>query len=369
MDWRSEFEFVRAYTRHSLGNIVQGPKGGQRFKKPIVSIQNGLLAGVDRWIENPKVIVGSGDKADIILLDDGIEPHHIELGVNRDFLGLIITVKALAPNVNLSTYGAVQKGETRIVRGPAQIVINRIVLKVTEQTFSDATYTSENSLQVIEHPQTPTNTDTPPHMSGKVRSLFPVPVSKRSGAPRGQVSIKEKLRSPMLLGALSAILSISGAVMLSGIDLGLNKQTPQREEVKVANNTVQTSSFIALFRLHLEQAGLHETINVTHRNDGEIVVTGTLPDSLMPKWQEMLRWYDTQNNPPTLIKQIEKASPTSNAPQIRSVSSGSDPYVILRDGRKLRPGQTLTENWKLKNITSDGVLLTHRNKDVLIRYE
>lgn len=126
-------------------------------------------------------------------------------------------------------------------------------------------------------------------------------------------------------------------------------------------------SFLAGFMQLVEKKGLSSHLKVT--TDGKrVIVKGELTqqeiEQLKTVRQEFMANYE---NSPDLILNISDIKDRVKL-AIRSVSVGKIPFLVSKDGKKYMEGSTLGENYFVKSIKPDYVLLTTNGIDIPFYY-
>ncbi len=126
-------------------------------------------------------------------------------------------------------------------------------------------------------------------------------------------------------------------------------------------------SFLASFMQFVEKKGLSSRIKVT--TDGKrVIVKGELTqqeiEQLKAVRQEFISSYE--NSPDVVLNVSDIRDRVKLA--IRSVSVGKVPFLVAKDGKKYMEGSALGENYFVKSIKPDYVVLTNNGKDIPFYY-
>lgn len=336
MTLRSELDFAKAYLSYRFNT----PLSARRVMKPISNvrmvIKSGLLAGETRWPEKSPFLIGSGENADIILIDDDIQPLHAEIMVDRDLLGLKISITALGEQVSLPIYGIVPVGQTRVVRGSAMLTIGDVILTIEEPGQR------ELLAQMA------------PYEEKLPGSGSPAPVRHAIG------------NRQVLNVVLSAALIVGGVILMSGVNLPVSSPSAPAAVSVLRPKPIDAEIFVKALDEQIKQAGLQQQLSISRRADGTVEVKGQPPQELFKKWREVLQWYDSKPGAPSLLNLVTEASQGNDLPKIKYVWLGSTPHVILANGRKAAEGDMIENDWRIRKITSDGVTLVLADKEITL---
>ncbi|WP_415756012.1 SctD/MshK family protein [Pseudomonas sp. LT1P18] len=114
-------------------------------------------------------------------------------------------------------------------------------------------------------------------------------------------------------------------------------------------------------RLWLEQqlkVGKFRSVEVTEI-DAQLVATGSFELTMKPQWAALQKAYDQRYGHHVVLRSSVSARAAIAQPRVRfqAVWFGTDPYVISDSGKRLYPGALLPDNWVLKHIENNEIIL------------
>ena len=296
-----------------------------------ISVDSGLHKGTERSFSKDEIIIGSGNTADIILLDDGIEDSHVSITVSKDIFGGIYYIKALSEGVEIENYGELKVDESISIRGDTGIKI-----KDTDLTLSN----SNNKNSSVSF----------------IGILFQ---SLSRSFARGY--------SSMLL-VLGMVLMLFGFLMLS--DLIFQDNIVSDKPLSLAEvKKLTPNDFLIKLQQELQKRGLEKQISARIRNKNSIEVSGQTTEKTMPSWLGVLRWYDEQYPTPPLFNLVRQTKDVTNFPKIKYAWYGERPYIVLSNDQKVYLGDDLLNGWKVQKIDGSGVKLFSSEKTIMIKFE
>lgn len=133
---------------------------------------------------------------------------------------------------------------------------------------------------------------------------------------------------------------------------------------------VQTiESYMALFAQFVEKKGLLSRLQIT-KDSGNVIVKGDLTQNEIEQLKrirnEFIDTYGAANYPSIVLNVVDMKSKIKLA--IRSVSVGKIPYLVSKDGKKYMEGSKLSDNYFVKAIKPDHVVLSTQGMDIPFYY-
>ena len=117
----------------------------------------------------------------------------------------------------------------------------------------------------------------------------------------------------------------------------------------------------------IEKNGLSDRIRVAI-NQGKITVGGELTNTEIKRWKDLYsEFVATYGEGPSIVENLYDARDRIKL-AIRSVSVGEIPFLVSKDGKKYMVGSSLGNNYFIKDIKPDHVLLTNKGVDIPIYY-
>ncbi|WGD51304.1 hypothetical protein QA641_38470 [Bradyrhizobium sp. CB1650] len=287
-------------------------------------VLSGLYTGLKGKAAGDGSIVGSGLDADIIFVEQGLEPHHLRIVPQRDS----IEVEALAADIRIDGHESITSGERVSVPLPAVVHVGAMSIRWSILDFQ------------------------------------PVASSKRSRS--SIVALSLILLIPVVIGTVSTIFAPSdSAVALStessrAVEIAA-KPTVDLFDARAADGIAES------LRQQVARAGLLD-IKIG-AGLGVVTAEGTITPSLVAKWKEIQQWFDHQTNgTPTLVNAVtvkEEKMPSSIA--VQAVWRGSEPYLLIA-GQKYFVGALLSNGWTVDRIEDGRVLLSRNGRSAALPY-
>ncbi len=133
---------------------------------------------------------------------------------------------------------------------------------------------------------------------------------------------------------------------------------------------VQTiDSYMTLFAQFVEKKGLISRLQIT-KDSGNVIVKGDLTQNEIEQLKrirnEFIETYGAANYPSIVLNVVDMKSKIKLA--IRSVSVGKIPYLVSKDGKKYMEGSKLSDNYFVKSIKPDHVVLSTQGMDIPFYY-
>ncbi|RXH38023.1 hypothetical protein XH99_01790 [Bradyrhizobium nanningense] len=287
-------------------------------------VLSGLYTGLKGKTAGPSIVVGSGLDADMIFVEQGLEPHHFRIILQSES----IEVEALAANVSVNGHASIISGERVSVRLPAVVQVGAISIRW-----------STEKVQLV---------------------------TSNERSPRSIVALSLVLLSSVVVGTVSTILAASDRPAVPSTETSRAVEVaakPTADHLDARN----VDEIADALRQQIEAAGLLD-IKIG-RNPGVVTAEGTIPPSLVAKWKEIQQWFDRQTNgTPTLVNAVtvkEEKVPSSIA--VQAVWRGSEPYLLIA-GQKYFVGAVLSNGWTVDRIEDGRVLLSRNGRSAALPY-
>ena len=347
MDLRSDYNFVKSYVNRKFNFVTYGKTSEDASHHVLIKIKTGLLAGEQRQIDKSTIVVGSGNFSDILLIDDGIEDQHLEITFARDLFGLKSTVKALAPGVKIPVYGTLMPGEIRTIRGSSNLSIANIIMIIDSIRHHD-----QSTKEVV-----------------TTKALHDLDIQKQELESSKKVSSKANKKKAIIFSSLAVVLSIVGLFITARTGLKTHVM-PNNHNAVITTQKIAPTQFVSLLQAQIRDTGLDKRLSVLLNNDGTVEVSGSIPENLMPKWRQILKWYDQQLGIPTLLSLVQPVSNEADLPKVRYVWFGKkDPHIILSNGQRADIGETIGKGWTVNKIESDGLVISLSGRNVKLSFK
>lgn len=343
--------------RRSLNNNTYNPENDRSDRQPVenregvvLSIDTGLLARAERFIDKESFLIGADTDADIILLDEGIIPIHLAITISRSVFGISISLRAIAEGVILNNKPLAAEEVTHVQK-IANIQIAGVQLRI--QDAKGYRY-ADTSSEVNEE------------KSSEDLEEISIEAAKE-GDSSGNGTGNRKL---LLLASIAAA-CLGLATFLQAFDLVTTEelQSIDSQPKDINKQKADPIKFLSQLKERIEQAGLSSEIQARVINGDEISVDGSLQKGHEKKWFSVLQWYDAQQNPPQLFSKVEQGAEANNIPVMKYVWFGESPYVVLQNNEKVKVGETINGGWKIDKVNTSGVVLSMANRQFLVKFE
>ena len=121
----------------------------------------------------------------------------------------------------------------------------------------------------------------------------------------------------------------------------------------------------ALVASWLKELGLGELVEIKSYR-GKMLVKSKIDLHSSPQWTEVVARYRERFGERESLVVLAHRNPELN---IRAISYGKNPYLVMADGQKYMLGATLKSGYTVSRIRSDSVELTRAGKSVEYRLE
>ncbi len=138
---------------------------------------------------------------------------------------------------------------------------------------------------------------------------------------------------------------------------------------EIDGQNIQTlERFKAMFAQFIGENGLSSRVTLSTAN-GEVIVKGELTkqeiEQLATLREEFIKSYDGVT--PDIVLKVGDVKDRIKL-AIRSVSIGKVPFIVSKDGKKYQEGANLGENYFIKSIKPDYIMLTNNGVDIPFYY-
>ncbi|MET2832515.1 SctD/MshK family protein [Mesorhizobium shangrilense] len=286
-------------------------------------VLSGLYCGLTGKAALETSLIGSGLDADIIFVEQRLEPHHLRITL----LGNSIEVEALAAGLSVEGNRNIAAGECVVV--PLPVVIHAGAMSIL---WSAQDAASAGSIGI-------------PRLSISVLALV--------------------LLSSLGIGALSAIFSYYGNTG------ALSANSPGAElESQLTNNRADDQTTVAAAKDLQDEVNKAGLLNIKIGSaKGVVTAEGTVTSASATSWQKAQQWFDHRTKGAlTLVNGVvlkEEKGPSAIA--VEAVWRGSLPYVVI-DGEKYFVGALLDDGWTVDRIEDGRVLLSRNGRLAALPY-
>ncbi|ANT54642.1 SctD/MshK family protein [Mesorhizobium amorphae] len=288
-------------------------------------VLSGLYSGLTGNSASGANLIGSGLDADMVFVEQRLEPHHFRISFLRN--SIEAEVEAVAAGISIEGRDDIAAGERVVV--PLPVVIH----------------------------------------AGTMSILWSAP----DAAQAGSIGIP-RLSIPLLAIVLVGLLGIgilSTIFFYYGSTDALSTNSPGTEPAPepTINHPVGQAAQAAAQALQqeVERAGLLN-IKIASAN-GVVTANGTVMPALVARWQKVQQWFDHRTNGAlTLVSGVaikEEKAPSSIA--VEAVWRGVLPYVLI-GGQKYFVGALLDDGWIIDRIEESRVLLSRNGQFAALPY-
>ncbi|TWB93004.1 type III secretion protein D [Bradyrhizobium macuxiense] len=287
-------------------------------------VLSGLYSGLTGKAGVGTSLIGSGLDADMIFVEQGLEPHHLRIIPH----GNSIEIEALATGISVDENEDIPPGERVVVPLPAIIHTGAMSIRWSRPGSAQA---------------------------GSV------------GRSRGAiVALTLILLSSVAIGTVSIISAHTGNAVTLGTDSPPAIQAAPKLSLS-GLDAGTTDATAELLQETVDGAGL---LNIKVSSGlGVVTAEGTVTPAFVAKWQEVQQWFDHHTNGiPALVNAVtvkEEKTPSSIA--VQAVWRGSQPYLLI-GGQKYFVGALLNNGWTVDRIEDGRVLLSRSGRLAALPY-
>ena len=287
--------------------------------RAVLHVTGGLHREAEVSLDGDVQRIGSSPDDDIVLLDEGVAPHHANL--RRD--GARVEIEAVGGEITLADGTEVAPGFAGRFKLPVTFVVGGAELCVRGEARSSrfahvitAMLVATAVLATVTQTVLWIVSDDLSQPNGTTNE------SREAKAARGGVPAAEPDRLGNARAALQARLAAAG---LTSLDL--------RSEA------------------------------------GRLIVTGAVTPKQAAQWQELDRWFDaTYAGDPPLVAAVTNAKSEKPAVALKAVWTGARPFVVTEDDIMHYEGDALPGGWTIITIGPGQVVLTRSGETVALTY-
>lgn len=290
--------------------------GGSQDGVPVdIIIFNGLHAGCRTSIAKPGFLVGSDEKADIMLLDPDMDGSLVELRTVQTMFGPAATLITDRKDVKLNGVGN-ERGAP-YAKLPCILSIGSVDVEVRPELASAP----------------------PVHRKGELAA-------------------------------------IAGLAAIGIITLAASFLIPAQRQTVFAMNPapaaqpepVQTSYLSDMVQNHISEAKMGRYMRANIGVDDTVVISGTVPKAKMPAWRDLRDMIDSSPEADRVIAKVREATVLKDVPAIKMVRLTPVPSVFLANGKMLTISDELISQWRIVAITESGIIVAQDGEEVTIKY-
>lgn len=317
-----------------------------------VEVGTGLYRGIVQDLAEGRHVIGSGEEADLVLLEPGLAAQHAAIALR----GANARVEALAEGVVIAGSGPLPAGSALTVRLPATITVAGIETLWRERQAERASPPSgaRGRLRLLFGRTAVPGLATAALLAVAVVTTVPGPIADAAVPPPG--SAKDGIQPVSAVpSAVSAPLPLP--TPLPGFAAAVPRPAPE----------VALGAALSDLRRQVAEAGLHSVrIEVA---GGAVAATGSVEPALATRWETLQRAFDERFlGEITLINSVAvRAEKLPASLGIEGVWQGAQPYIVLR-GQRYFVGAMVEGGWAIRAIEPDRVMLERDGRLVAMRF-
>ena len=304
-----------------LSDAFEGILPKRRPPELTLSMTNGLLNGVSARRTARALTFGSASDADVVLLEDGIANRHAVVRVARSPFGVRVDIEALEGDVIVDE-GVLVRGETSgSLALPVRIAIAGLIIELERSK--------------------------------------PPAVARRSWYGR-----RPTILTTVAVAAFFGFSYLSRLAALTSTAFELSM--PDAANQGIADK-MDRAAMAGLAGDKLTELGLEAYLTVSEDDAGALTVSGVMPATLAPSWQNFNTWYDTEpSNGGVLVRQVVTTWSLDDLPPVASVRLTEPRSVTLLGRSPVEIGKVIHDDWVVTDISATTLSLERRGERVEI---
>ncbi|KAB7613615.1 hypothetical protein F9L33_09550 [Amylibacter sp. SFDW26] len=292
-----------------------------------IAVEGGFHDGSEQVVSGGSATIGSEETCDLVLLDDNVEAKHVSLNFRKSIFGDVVKISTLQNNVYLNKREVKAGEDTAFVSLPLIMTIGNVKLNL----FSEGVGLKASG--------------------GKKPSLF-------------DRALKIGLMIVLFIGFLFLAENVIRTISVSNYAIMVPNYNNRAELAENNNN-----ESVKQLKEKLMETGLSKYVSLEQSTDTGIVVSGTLPESLMPSWTALHKWYDSQPNITLLTSKVSSAPLLSDLPAIAAIRLSEPSEIVLLDGNRINVGDPIKDGWIVRKISETGLLLERGGEELNINFQ
>jgi type III secretion protein D len=350
------------------------PAGGAEAGSHALEVRTGLYSGVTHGLDEGRHVVGSGEGADLVLVEPGLARRHAAIVL----LGSTVRVEGLAEGVTVAGSGPVPPGSARTVHLPATVEIGGVETRWSERaamTVPGASATGRlASLRLRFRRVATPGLATAGVLAAALFLTFANPIAGASVLLNGSAkSALQRIAGPAQAVAPAVAPAEAAASPARAPDPAQPTgpgATPAdgRPRLAVAPQGADAvRSAASTLEREARAAGL---LNVhVGSGSGAVTATGFVEPALSGRWEALQQGFDERfAGEITLVNSVAvRAEKLPASLGIEGVWRGSQPYIVLR-GQRYFLGAVVDGGWAIRAIERDRVMLEREGRLVAMRF-
>ncbi|MDE5458934.1 hypothetical protein GWE18_40695 [Bradyrhizobium sp. CSA112] len=285
-------------------------------------VLSGLYSGVTGEAPVGTSLIGSGLDADIVFVEQGLEPNHFRLTPLHDSM----EIEALAAGVSIEGNGDIAVGKRVVISLPAVVHAGTMSIRCTQE-------------------------------------------SEQGSIGLSRVSI---IAAALVLLSSVGIATLAVSFLFDGSAGALSPDAPPVAALppKLTLNGPDDRPLHAAAEQLQEEVNKAGLLNIKiGPGPGVVSAEGTVTPASVSRWQKVQQWFDQHTNGSlTLVNGVivkEDKPPSSIA--VQAVWRGAHPYLLI-GGQKYFVGALLNDGWTVDRIEAGSVLLSRNGRLAALPY-
>lgn len=305
---RAEVSTQVAWLRGVAERKVAALAPGGRLVRVEVRVGSGLMQGAVQTYETTDLRIGSDPDSDVVLLDDGILPHHATLRLSRSPFGVLAEVVAEGP---LTLDGPeVAPGERPVAqRLPLALVLGDTVLDLSS-------------------------------------------AADDSSAPD---------RRRLVIGSLAAVCLVAAMVVAAPVIQLATRSAPATQlilaEAAQAATPAAATDFRQVVAEELSRLSLAQHLTLRIEDANAAVIQGRVPASKWQAWRSFAEWYDLQPGAPVLVQSVSRSDELTSLKPVAMIRLAEPARIHFADGETRAIGDVLQDGWVIDSLDESGMVL------------
>lgn len=278
----------------------------------LLSVETGLMRGMHEGYTSDTLSVGSAIGCDIVLIDDGVLPHHMTFHMRRSAFGVLVEVFAQGP-VTIGAMALDANQTSGVQRLPQTLTVGEVRMTLAHAQVAEA-------------------------------------IPRRA----------QPVRTAGIVGILSLVFALALVTPLVQL-----LRSPERHAVRIAPEVTATPlaqlaidrAFRSSVEAELARLLLKDNVNV-NTAEGLLSINGRIPAAKWAAWRSFTHWYDQQAGAPVLVQDVARATELASLKSVASIRLSDPAEIRFVDGDIRKIGEVVDDNWVISSISADGIVLT-----------
>jgi len=291
-----------------------------------ISVVDGMQRGAAHSIETNSLSIGSDESCDLILIDSGIAPRHVELNFERSLFGELFSVRTNETDVSVGGTPLVPGVPSPFEVMPTDVVMGDVRIQLFENNHRDTVETTR--------------------VGSFLDRAFRVGI--------------------VVIIALTLFWATGEYYYLTAKDsyqLALTDTEPE-----VLAEGIDQEALITQFRQQLKEKRLAEYLDVTSNADGTMMVEGMIPSYMAGTWRQTVSWYDGNTQGSLMIARVSEMPGLVDFPPIAAIRLNEPAHVLFSNGRQAQKGSVVGGGWRINEISADGLELERWGETVTLSF-